>query len=204
MALEKSESVVRDIKRRTRRKYSAEEKITIVLEGLRGEENISAICRHEVIAPNLYYRWMQGLQAKHLLVILDCCFAGMAVRGREFEVKGDAIPNVEEYFRDLIGESGKFLLMAGTDEQYSFGYKDDRGSVFTHAFIRGLTEARGGDINGDGFITITELYPWLKDNVSKEMKQKGLNLNPLMKDLGQYGVSKGEYFFVRDTTRGNR
>lgn len=57
MVEKKSESVVRDIKRRTRRKYSAEEKITIVLEGLRGEESISAICRREGIAPNLYYRW---------------------------------------------------------------------------------------------------------------------------------------------------
>jgi len=57
MATKKSEAVVRDIKRRTRRKYSAEEKITIVLEGLRGEESISVICRREGIAPNLYYRW---------------------------------------------------------------------------------------------------------------------------------------------------
>ena len=57
MAEKKSESVVREIKRRTSRKYSAEEKITIVLESLRGEESISAICRREGIAPNLYYRW---------------------------------------------------------------------------------------------------------------------------------------------------
>ena len=57
MGLEKSEAVVRNIRRRTRRKYSSEEKITIVLEGLRGEESISAICRREGIAPNLYYRW---------------------------------------------------------------------------------------------------------------------------------------------------
>ena len=57
MVEKKSEAVVRDIKPRTRRKYSAEEKITIVLEGLRGEESISALCRREGIAPNLYYRW---------------------------------------------------------------------------------------------------------------------------------------------------
>jgi len=57
MAERKSESVVRDIKRRTRRKYSTEEKISIVLEGLRGEESISVICRREGINPNLYYRW---------------------------------------------------------------------------------------------------------------------------------------------------
>jgi len=57
MGLEKSEAVVRDIRRRTQRKYYAEEKITIVLEGLRSEESISAICRRRWIAPNLYYRW---------------------------------------------------------------------------------------------------------------------------------------------------
>ena len=52
-----SEAIVRDIKRRTRKKYNAEEKISIVLEGLRGEESIAAICRREGINPNLYYRW---------------------------------------------------------------------------------------------------------------------------------------------------
>ncbi len=51
------EAVVREIKRKTRRKYSSEEKIRIVLEGLRGEDSISALCRREGISPNLYYRW---------------------------------------------------------------------------------------------------------------------------------------------------
>ena len=52
-----AESVVKDIKRQTRRKFSSEEKIRIVLEGLKGEESISEICRREGIAPALYYRW---------------------------------------------------------------------------------------------------------------------------------------------------
>ena len=52
-----TESVVREIRRRTRKKYTAEEKIRIILEGMRGEESISAICRREGINPNLYYRW---------------------------------------------------------------------------------------------------------------------------------------------------
>jgi transposase len=51
------EKVVREIKRKTRRKYSAEEKIRIVLEGLRGEESIAELCRREGISPNLYYNW---------------------------------------------------------------------------------------------------------------------------------------------------
>ena len=51
------DSIVRDIKRKTRKKYNAEEKIRIVLEGLRGEESIAIICRREGINTNLYYKW---------------------------------------------------------------------------------------------------------------------------------------------------
>ena len=53
----KAESVVREIRRKTRKKYSGEERIRIVLEGLRGEESIAALCRREGINPNLYYKW---------------------------------------------------------------------------------------------------------------------------------------------------
>jgi transposase len=51
------ESKVREIKRAVKRKFSAEEKIRIVLEGLRGEDSIAALCRKESIHPNLYYNW---------------------------------------------------------------------------------------------------------------------------------------------------
>jgi transposase len=51
------EKTVRDIRRRTRKKYSAEEKIRIVLEGLRGEDSVAELCRREGINPNVYYRW---------------------------------------------------------------------------------------------------------------------------------------------------
>ena len=51
------ESKVREIRRKTRRKFSSEEKIRIVLEGLRGEESITELCRREGISPNLYYTW---------------------------------------------------------------------------------------------------------------------------------------------------
>jgi transposase len=52
-----AEKVVRDIRRETRRKYSAEEKIRIVLEGLRGEDSIAELCRREGVNPNMYYKW---------------------------------------------------------------------------------------------------------------------------------------------------
>lgn len=54
------ESVVREIRRKTRRKFSTEEKIRIVLEGLKGEASIAELCRREGIVPNLYYRWSKA------------------------------------------------------------------------------------------------------------------------------------------------
>ena len=54
---EPAEKVVPDIRRATRKHYSAEEKIRIVLEGLRGQDSIAELCRREGIAQNLYYRW---------------------------------------------------------------------------------------------------------------------------------------------------
>jgi transposase len=52
-----SEQVVKDIRRATRKQYSAEEKIRIVLDGLRGEYSIAELCRREGIAESLYYSW---------------------------------------------------------------------------------------------------------------------------------------------------
>jgi len=54
------EAVVREIKRNTRRKFTPEEKIRIVLEGLKGEDSISAICRREGIYPSVYYKWSKA------------------------------------------------------------------------------------------------------------------------------------------------
>ena len=52
-----AERVVKDIRRKTRRQFSAEEKIRIVLDGLKGEDSIAELCRREGIAQSLYYSW---------------------------------------------------------------------------------------------------------------------------------------------------
>ena len=54
------ESVVKEIKRNTRRKFNSEEKIRIILEGLRGEDSIANICRKEGIVPGIYYKWSKA------------------------------------------------------------------------------------------------------------------------------------------------
>ena len=56
-AKQPADAVVKDIRRATRRQFSAEEKIRIVLEGLRGEESIAELCRREGIASSMYYGW---------------------------------------------------------------------------------------------------------------------------------------------------
>jgi transposase len=55
-----AEKIIKEIKRNTRRKFSSEEKIRIVLEGMRGEESVAAICRREGIHANLYYTWSKN------------------------------------------------------------------------------------------------------------------------------------------------
>jgi transposase len=63
-----AEATIRDIRRKTRRKYNAEEKIRIVVEGLRGETTIAELCRREGISESLYYSWskefMEASQAR--------------------------------------------------------------------------------------------------------------------------------------------
>ena len=56
-SLSSAEKTVKDIRRATRKHYGAEEKIRIILEGLRGESSIAELCRKEGINQNLYYRW---------------------------------------------------------------------------------------------------------------------------------------------------
>ena len=58
--IQTAHSLIRDIKRGTRRKFSAEEKIRIILQGLRGEDSIAGLCRREGIAQSIYYKWSRS------------------------------------------------------------------------------------------------------------------------------------------------
>ena len=77
MSLSNTEKHVKDIRRKTRRKLSSEEKIKIVLDGLRGEYSIAELCRREGINSNLYYRWSKDflVAGKKCLYRVDRSFA---------------------------------------------------------------------------------------------------------------------------------
>ena len=60
------ERIVKDIKRKTRKQYSAEEKIRIVLDGLRGRESVAELCRIEGISQGIYYKWSKRCHGRQL------------------------------------------------------------------------------------------------------------------------------------------
>ena len=113
-----AEKVVKDIRRATRRQYSAEEKIRIVLEGLRGEDSIAELCRREGIAQNLYYRW-----SKEFLEAGKKRLAGDTAR----EATSDEVKSLrresgslKEVVADLTLENGllkKSMIGDGGDEE---------------------------------------------------------------------------------------
>ncbi len=90
-----ADAIVRDIKRKTRKKYTAEEKISIILEGLRGEESIAVLCRREGISPNLYYRWIKEfLEAGKKRLLGDTKREATSVEGTELRAENDQLKHL--------------------------------------------------------------------------------------------------------------
>src|SRR6188472_3704206 len=87
-----TEQIIKDIRRATHKQYSAEEKIRIVLEGLRDEESIAALCRREGIAESLYYNWSKEfLEAGKKRLAGDTARAACVYRKLKHGRSGDAV-----------------------------------------------------------------------------------------------------------------
>jgi transposase len=90
-----AERVVKEIRRVTRRQFSAEEKIRIVLGGLRGEESIAELCRREGIVQNLYYRWSKEfLEAGKKRLAGDTARAATSDEVKELRQEASALKEV--------------------------------------------------------------------------------------------------------------
>ena len=90
-----AEQVVKEIRRATRRQFSAEEKIRIVLIGLRGEDSIAELCRREGIVENLYYRWSKEfLEAGKKRLAGDTARAATSDEVRELRREASALKEV--------------------------------------------------------------------------------------------------------------
>src|ERR1700712_3631083 len=98
-----AEQVLKDIRRQTRRQYSAEEKIRIVLEGLRGEESIAELCRREGIASSMYYGWSKEfLEASKRRLAGDTARAATANEVKDLRRETGAL---KEVVADLVLEN---------------------------------------------------------------------------------------------------
>ena len=112
-----AEAVIKDIRRATRRQFSAEEKIRIVLEGLRGEDSIAELCRREGIATSMYYGWSKEfLEAGKKRLAGDTARAATSDEVKDLRREARAL---KEVVADLTLENRllkKSMTGAGGDE----------------------------------------------------------------------------------------
>ena len=113
-----AERVLKDIRRQTRRHFSAEDKIRIVLDGLRGEDSIAELCRKEGIAQSLYYTWSKEfMEAGKRRLAGDTARA--ATTGEVQDLRREA-RNLKECVADLILENRllkKSMIADGGDDE---------------------------------------------------------------------------------------
>ncbi len=137
-------------------------------------------------------QWSKNIdQTRHSLFVLDSCFSGLA----GVESKGTGLSNV--YLDDLL-KPGHFLITAGSQGQESWAsLKQWGGSLFTDAFLNGIAGAADSgsqEFPADGVITVTKLYDYIRNRVSKEREHNPrIDQTPLLSDLTP--KSEGEFFF---------
>ncbi len=111
-----TEKVVRDIRRVTRKHHSAEDKIRIVLDGLRGEESIAALCRREAIAESLYYAWSKEfLEAGKRRLAGDTARAASTDEVKELRQEARALKEVVAEQALELRLLKKSMIAAGDD-----------------------------------------------------------------------------------------
>ena len=112
-----AEAVLKDIRRATRRQFSAEEKLRIVLEGLRGEDSIAELCRREGISSSMYYGWSKEfLEAGKKRLAGDTVRAATSDEVKELRREASAL---KEVVADLTLENRllkKSMCGAGGDD----------------------------------------------------------------------------------------
>ena len=113
-----AEQVVKDIRRATRRHFSAEDKIRIVLDGLRGEDSIAELCRKEGIAQSLYYVWSKEfMEAGKRRLAGDTARAATSDEVRDLRREASAL---KECVADLTLENRllkKSMIADGGDQE---------------------------------------------------------------------------------------
>ena len=178
----------------------------IVLTG----SNPTARSRDTEVSMTEFMGWMKALPVKHLLVLLDACYAGLAIGGIS---RGDGPPldstNRQELYQ-LSSRSGRFVITAGDETQRAHEHTRWDGGLFTRGVLRAL-EMRDVGRPNDRLVTTFELFTRVKQFVTEEVRKYGLSpQSPLIHDLGETPrlstagrgsdttsvASRGEFVFV--------
>ncbi|MCK5871809.1 MAG: caspase family protein, partial [Methylococcales bacterium] len=113
---------------------------------------------------NKVYEFINDSRCQKIILILDCCHSGAASRA----FKG----NIDTKLKQLNEQSqGTYLISASTEHQFAVENLEDKYSLFTKHLIAGL-ETGAADKNGNGLITLDELYQYVHDNVLAENKDQ--------------------------------
>lgn len=141
---------------------------------------------------------------KHLLLILDCCFAGAFPRPMAWDIRDaeEPAPLPLERFRHYTAHrSFQLILSTAQDEFASDGLPararpEPQGAGRSSPFATALLEGLGGraDANGDGLLTATELYVYLRDRLIELLAGSGARQTPALRHLAWH--DRGEFLFL--------
>lgn len=151
-----------------------------------------------VISMNEISEWSDGLNAKDVLFMLDCCFSGLAGVEEKFDAVNLFPPvNTQEglktFVNSLSNASSRYLITAGTKDEVALGSADWNGGLFTAAILAGLNGQ--ADADDDKIITLHELYVFVRKNEPIRAKKFGRDLTPQISNLGTLD-DNGEFFFM--------
>jgi len=154
------EKIVKDIKRATRKQYSSEEKIRIILEGLRGEDSIAELCRREGISQGVYYKWSKDfMEAGKKRLAGD---TARATRTDEVKDLRREARNLKEVVAAFEIHSGMAALAAETSQPFSVHIEIASGAVIA------------GRLGSDGH----KEYTVIGDTVNLASRLDGIDLSP--------------------------
>lgn len=141
-----------------------------------------------------FYEDLNNLNIKKSYVFLDACFSGTGARSNKILLAGarPALIHVE----DIALLSDKVIsLTASTGGQISNSYPEKEHGLFTYFLLSGLKGS--ADTNKDGWVSIAELYNYVKDNVSRVSRRKGIEQTPVVipsfdavKDIADLKISR--------------
>lgn len=124
-----------------------------------------------------FYQDVNKIKVQKAYVFLDSCFSGVAARATDMLVKG-ARPALVHVENATIASNKIVAVSATTSGQLSNAYPEEKHGLFTFYFLKGL---RGdADRDGDRWVSVKELYAYVKDNVSRAARRMGADQTPMI------------------------